>query len=552
MSKDKTCTELAQVARRNLDRCWRLGGAMLLAVFLVMASGCGPAESPLEKAFDAVGGKQALLDLRGFSYETTGDRFEAGQGATPTAEPMRSSSFTAAVSCDLENDQISFDWQRQISHPLRGELAYRDVLSGALGFQTGNDSVLNPPGTTAERALPSSRIGALRREFRLLNPHLYLREVAENEELASIKEDIDLDGRTHHVMEVRDEAGTVELFIDAESGQLSKLQTLQNDHIWGDVATEVAYRDWTTAEGSSLMVPHEVELAVAGTTLHRATRSNVVVNPDFAVDSFSLPDEPRTEVDAAAMERGGRNAQYHTRWHALGLPLDEEQTTVIATSLAGDPDVQHLTGGTHHSLAIKMGEGVVVVESPLNEARSRAVLNKLDELWPGVPVSHLILTHHHYDHMGGIRTYAAAGATIVTSGLNSSYVEDALNSPHTLVPDELATAKTALHIEAVPEDEEFSLEIAGRSVKAKHVPTTHSQDMLVVYLPENRLLFNSDLYFPGRAPPSQPLPQPVRDWAQGLRDRLPELGWDVQWIAGGHAGVGTVADLHSHFEGAGQ
>ena len=199
-----------------------------------------------------------------------------------------------------------------------------------------------------------------------------------------------------------------------------------------------------------------------------------------------------------------------------------------------------------------MGEGVVVVESPLNEARSRAVLNKLDELWPGVPVSHLILTHHHYDHMGGIRTYAAAGATIVTSGLNSSYVEDALNSPHTLVPDELATAKTALHIEAVPEDEEFRLEIAGRSVKAKHVPTTHSQDMLVVYLPENRLLFNSDLYFRGRAPPSQPLPQPVRDWAQGLRDRLPELGWDVQWIAGGHAGVGTVADLHCHFEGAGQ
>ncbi len=47
------------------------------------------------------------------------------------------------------------------------------------------------------------------------------------------------------------------------------------------------------------------------------------------------------------------------------------------------------------------------------------MLNKLDELWPGVPVSHLILTHHHFDHMGGIRTYAALGATPTTTPMTS-------------------------------------------------------------------------------------------------------------------------------------
>ena len=445
---------------------------------------------------------------------------------------------------------MSFDWQRQIFDPLRGELTYRDVLDGAVGYQTGNDSLFTPPGGTSDRALSSERIGALRREFRLLNPQLYLRELARDEGAGTIKADAELDGRAHHVIEVSDDVLPVELLVDAATGRLSQLRTLQNDHIWGDVSTEVTYSDWSAPEGSGLMFPHQVELAIAGQTLLTAARTDVVANPDFPADAFALPDEPRTEVDEAAAARGGVSAPYLTRWHAIGLPFgDNDQTSVNAAAVAGDPDVQYLTGGTHNSLAIKLGEGIVVVEPPLNQARSRAVVSKLDELWPGVPVSHLILTHHHFDHMGGIRTYAAAGATIVTSELNSSYVEAALRSSHTLVPDELAElASPEWTIEAVAADGEFSLEEGGRSVKARRIPSVHNEDMLVIYLPELRLIFESDIYVaPGVFPAHQPLPAPFADWARGLRDGLEPLDWEIEWIAGGHGGVAPFADLLSHF-----
>ena len=353
---------------------------------------------PLQQAFDAIGGEEALLALRGFSYESSGDRFETAQGLRPAGDPIKASSFTLALQWDLDNDRLSFDWQRQIFDPLRGELSYRDVLDGEVGYQTGNDSVFNPPDATSDRALISEQIGAIRREFRLLNPQLYLRAAAVNAEVATLKGDVELNGRIHHVIEVSGEVQPVELFVDAASGRVSKLQTLQNDHIWGDVVTEVTYGDWSTSEGSRLLLPRQVELAVAGNTLLTARRTNVVVNPDFSADAFALPDEPRTEVDQAAAERGAVSSQYVMRWHAMGAPFgDQDQTVVTATAVAGDPDIQHLTGGTHHSLAIKLGDGIVVVEPPLNQARSKAVLNKLDELWPGVPVSHLILTHHHFD-----------------------------------------------------------------------------------------------------------------------------------------------------------
>ena len=176
---------------------------------------------------------------------------------------------------------MSFEWQRQIIDPLRGELSYRDVIDGAVGYQTGNDSLFNPPGATSDRALISERIGALRRELRLLNPQLYLRKLAQDESAGTIKADAELDGRAHHVIEVTDDVLPVYLFVDAASGRLSKLRTLQNDHIWGDVSTEVTYRDWSTPEGGGLMFPHQVELAIAGNTLRTDTRTNVVINPRF-------------------------------------------------------------------------------------------------------------------------------------------------------------------------------------------------------------------------------------------------------------------------------
>ncbi len=547
-----------ETALRDVSR-WietrgRTGGplfaaALMLTLCLMAIGACGQQLDPLQKAFDAVGGREALLELRGFAYESVGERFEAGQSLNPTADPIRASSFDLSLLYDIENERLSFDWRRQVFDPLRGALAYKDIIDGALGYQTGNDSVFNPPDASTDRALAPDRIAAWRQEARLLNPLVYLRTAAMNEGAVTVHDDVEHDGRSHHVIEVADPTYPVELIVDDESGRVSMLRTLQNDHIWGDVVTEVSYEDWSSPESSSLEFPYRVELAVAGDTIHAESRTDVVINPEFDAEEFALPEEPRTQVDAAASRRGALTAQYHTRWHALGIPADEDQTFVTATTTLGDAEIQYLTGGTHNSLAIKLGDGIVVVEPPLNEARSKAVLAKVDELWPGVPVTHLILTHHHYDHMGGIRTYAARGATIVTSALNSAYVEEALTSPHTLVPDELAGVENPeWKIETVAPDGEFSLEADGRTVIARHVPTVHDEDMLVVYMPESRLLFVSDIYFPAAFPTGQPLPDPFGAWSLGLRERLPAFAWQVEWIAAGHGGIDSIADFRSHFD----
>ena len=106
MSHAKPPDELPKITHKNLASRRLLKGGIILAACLVIASSCEQASSPLEKAFEAVGGKQALLDLKSFSYEATGTRFEPEQGATPSAEPKKASAYTVALSADVETATV--------------------------------------------------------------------------------------------------------------------------------------------------------------------------------------------------------------------------------------------------------------------------------------------------------------------------------------------------------------------------------------------------------------------------------------------------------------
>ncbi len=87
----------------------------------------------------------------------------------------------------------------------------------------------------------------------------------------------------------------------------------------------------------------------------------------------------------------------------LDLPVPEAvgaataaQVQTMSTPL-GD-GVWHITGGSHHSVLVEFDEYLAVVEAPLNEARSVAVLAEARRLVPNKPVRYVLTTHHHFDH----------------------------------------------------------------------------------------------------------------------------------------------------------
>ena len=81
---------------------------------------------------------------------------------------------------------------------------------------------------------------------------------------------------------------------------------------------------------------------------------------------------------------------------------------------------------------------IVVVDAPETEARSIAVMDAIKKVIPGKPIRYVVNTHTHFDHAGGLRTYAAEGATIITQARNVPYYEQVWMNPRTIDPDRLA------------------------------------------------------------------------------------------------------------------
>ena len=95
-----------------------------------------------------------------------------------------------------------------------------------------------------------------------------------------------------------------------------------------------------------------------------------------------------------------------------------------------------IAGGSHHSVAVEFGDYVVVIEAPLNEARSLAVIGEVNRLMPSKPIRFIVTTHHHWDHLGGLRAYVHEGATVITHESNKPYYQEVLRAGiWTLEPD---------------------------------------------------------------------------------------------------------------------
>lgn len=210
----------------------------------------------------------------------------------------------------------------------------------------------------------------------------------------------------------------------------------------------------------------------------------------------------------------------------------------IDETLVAD-DVYYFTGGTHHSVIVGFNDYVVVIEAPLDEARSTAVISEVKKLYFNKPIRYLINTHAHFDHAGGIRTYAAEGATILTYQMNKPYYEKTFALPRTLEPDKLLQSKKRAVIEAVPEKRVIT--DGTHVIELYHVPNEHNEGMLIAYLPKDKIIVEADLYTPGAV--NAPTPNPVSPYTLALVENLDRLKLDYTKILGLHGRLATKDEL---------
>ena len=147
--------------------------------------------------------------------------------------------------------------------------------------------------------------------------------------------------------------------------------------------------------------------------------------------------------------------------------------------------VWYLTGGSHHSVLVEFADHVALIEAPQNEERSTAVIAEVKKLTPTKPIRYLVNTHHHFDHSGGLRTYVAEGATIVTHKVIRRSISRPSRLPRKLNPDRQARTKKKAKIIAI--DAKHVLSDGTRTLEIHHIQgNPHNSGILMAWLPKEK------------------------------------------------------------------
>jgi len=461
------------------------------------------ARQVLDAGIKAMGGLEALSEIKDVSREGTGTGYGQGQSLLPDG-PL----FARAIETRTFQDFSGGRNATLTATNAPGALPTKvRTVATDTGFSYNMMTKVMSP--MAPGALTASRTSMRRDPAVLL---LLAHERAET--LRHLGED-EVDGRRHQVVTFASGDGAqIGLAFDATTGLLSRIQTLADNAVLGDTLTQTVLSDYREVPVGNrrVQLPHRTMTIVDGEITQDLKYRSIAVNGGPTAELMDPPSDALT-VTAAPPGSG-----------------------VTLTKLG--EDAYFAAGGSHHSLFVVFKDHVVVVEAPLNEERSLAVLAKIAETAPGKPVRYVVPTHYHFDHSGGLRSYIAKGITIVTTPGNRAFIERLAKAPKTIRPDSLSRAPRAPVIETFTGKRVF--DDGARTLEVRDIgPNPHVTEAVIAYLPKEKAVFVSDLFtIPVQGPFPPPSP-PLVDFA----DKIRKQGLVVETIAPGHGRLGTMADL---------
>lgn len=147
--------------------------------------------------------------------------------------------------------------------------------------------------------------------------------------------------------------------------------------------------------------------------------------------------------------------------------------------------------------------GVVVIDALGSPALAERLMAEIRKITP-LPVTLVILTHYHADHIYGLQAFQAQGARIIAHRAALEY----LNSETAHLRLEASRRDLAPWIDEktrlVPADQWIDgpaeLTVGGVRFLLQPVGPSHTPEDLVVYLPHEKVLFAGDLVFRSRIP----------------------------------------------------
>src|SRR5580700_4860210 len=392
--------------------------AVICALMAPSALKTAAATSPqdlVNAAYAAMGGDK----LKTITLRASLQQFDPGESYS-VSDPAKPDTGVSELvhSRDFEREFVRNEWVRPKADDGM-KRTYTEIITEAGGYVIGNDATngrlpkRTVNGNQPEHTMSGRRLTATIRE--LERPFIVL-EMKRHSDRVFVIDDQKVSGKTYPAAQYRDAYGTFIVMFDPATKLPARVRTLDWDALEGDSAFDAEYSDWRDVSG--VKIAFLTQYTLNGMKVADLKLSSVMVNPTLPPKTFDIPQA----MVAAAAKPAPANAtpfQWIIRRQYSGFYYDSDKkyTDDLDSLKLVDvaPNVSQTQGGTHNTLFIATNSYLIAVEAPNDDGQAIQSIEMAKKKYPGKPIRYLILTHHHVDHVSGMRTYAAEGATIVVS-----------------------------------------------------------------------------------------------------------------------------------------
>jgi hypothetical protein len=427
----------------------------VLAVALV--SSCAsvlPEMQVVNDAAAALGGRDRIMAVKTLIIEGSGPAPNVGQNTMPDGELPVWMVTAHKQTFDLANNRMRIEQLRTAKFLFAGATVQRQSqgLDGDVAYNVGQDGAITRAG---DQAAAERRIGMLRHPITIIRAAL-----DSAAKVGNLREE---DGM--RLVDVTTPKGdTVTLAVDSATKLPLRVTAMAYNANMGDVAIATSFSAYEDVGG--LKLPKRLTTNIDKYLQFDLQVSKHTVDGD--VGDLVAPDPVKASSPPAPPE----------------MVVTVEPVGKGIWWLAGS--------GNHRSIVFEFDDHLTLFEAPLNEARTKAVIDKARTL-SSKPLTEVVISHHHFDHSGGLRVAVAEGLTVITHRNNEAFFKDLVARTHTIVQDALARNPQPLKLQLV--DDQLTLKDKSMEVQLYHLLDNPREGTnLFAYVPRDRILVQADLY----------------------------------------------------------